>query len=191
MHFDSELCQIAYRYRTDKCPQIRHSYTPLYYRLLNPQREEVKKVLELGIGTPARMVGNSGYQVGAGLKMWRDFFPQAEVYGVDIDPDAMFTEERIKTFQYNVTDGAHLHELLENIGTDIDLVIDDASHLRRHQIITCHYLMKMLNPGVFYFIEDIRHPKKLMQELGRKYNCLLFDGISPNRSDKMILVRHK
>ena len=46
----TKLCKLAYKYGTDKCPQIHHSYTPFYYELLNPKRNEIKKFVELGIG---------------------------------------------------------------------------------------------------------------------------------------------
>ncbi|MFA4834871.1 MAG: class I SAM-dependent methyltransferase [Dehalococcoidia bacterium] len=191
MNFETHLCRIAYENRTDKCPQIRHSYTPLYYRLLQPRRQEIKKVLELGIGTPERIVGTPGYQVGASLRMWRQFFPNAMIYGVDIDPAAMFSDTRIETILCDATDREQIKNLIEHIGADIDMVVDDASHVRRAQIISCCEIMELVNPGVFYFIEDIRHPRKVMELLSKRYDCLLFDGVARIRADKMILVRHK
>lgn len=39
----------------------------------------------------------SAYRPGASLRVWRDFFPNAVIYGWDIDPSAMvYDEERIK-----------------------------------------------------------------------------------------------
>jgi len=49
------LCDIAFKYGTDKCPQLGHSYTPFYYDLLKDKRETIKKVLEFGIGGPETM----------------------------------------------------------------------------------------------------------------------------------------
>lgn len=42
----TELCELAYKYGTDKCPQIKHFYTPYYYKLFKDRRLSVKKVLE-------------------------------------------------------------------------------------------------------------------------------------------------
>ena len=28
----TELCEIFYKYKSDKCPKIKHSYSPEYYK---------------------------------------------------------------------------------------------------------------------------------------------------------------
>src|SRR3989304_3769693 len=82
------LCKLALKYGTDKCPQLKHSYTPFYYQLLKDKRREIKKVLEMGIGffpgMPEKKVFfdpglKRTYHMGASLYMWRDFFPNAQV----------------------------------------------------------------------------------------------------------------
>lgn len=70
-------------------------YGGLYGVLLSPIRECVRCVVEIGIGTmipgrPSSMVGVVGagtYRPGASLRAWRDFFPNADVHGVDVAPD--------------------------------------------------------------------------------------------------------
>ena len=97
--FETPLCEIAYKYGVDRCPQINHSYTPFYYELLKDMRESVKKVVELGVGSRNIMASSPPqYRAGAGLYMWQEFFPNAQIFGIDIDPDAMMEDERIKTF---------------------------------------------------------------------------------------------
>lgn len=190
MRFETILCEIAYKYGTDKCPQIRHSYTPVYYRLLNHRRETVKKVLEIGIGCQETMVDTPGYETGASLRMWREFFPKATIYGIDVLIKTMFKDERIETILCNAADQDQVKTLINQIGPDIDVVIDDGSHWRKDQIDACSYIMPLLNKGVYYFIEDIEYPRLLLRELSM-HNCLLFDGTNKKRSDKMLLVRHK
>lgn len=189
--FETELCELAFRYRTDKCPQLNHSYTPFYYRLLHPRRQLVRKMLELGIGHPRRMRHVvTDYQVGASLYMWRDFFPQAQIYGADILPEAMFAAERIQTFLCDETKPEDLRQVIAQTGPDLDLVVDDASHARRHQIHACLTLMPLLQRQVIYIIEDINHPRKILAALA-DYDCLLFEGTNQRRSDKLIMVRHR
>ena len=190
MRFETPLCEIAYRERTDKCPQIRHSYTPVYYRLFFPIRESVKKVLEIGIGCQETMIDTPNYKTGASLRMWREFFPNAEIHGADILPETMFEDDRIKTHLCDATDPEQVAKLIGEIGSDIDLVIDDGSHWRRDQINAAKNLMHLLHRKVYYFIEDIEHQRLLLRELNR-YHCLLFEGTSGQRKDKMILVRHR
>ena len=56
--------------RTDK--NTVHSYLPLYQNLLINKKETAKNVLEVGI------------YLGGSIKLWSDFFINANVYGLDI-----------------------------------------------------------------------------------------------------------
>lgn len=163
----TELCDIAFKYGTDKCPQVSHNYTPFYHDLFSPQRQTIKKVLELGIGENVyrEKMNHKTPEVGASLKMWRDYFPNAMVYGVDISPEPQFTDERIQTFRADATSQEDLALLIKEIGDNIDIIIDDASHKTTDQILTCRLLMPMVRNGVTYIIEDVRDPKKVLEGL--------------------------
>ena len=56
--------------RTDK--NTIHSYLPLYDSLLSSKKESAKNVLEIGICQ------------GGSIKLWRDYFASAQIYGIDI-----------------------------------------------------------------------------------------------------------
>lgn len=104
----TELCDLARKYGTDKVPPEWHSYTPVYYELMKNKRD-IKKMLEIGIGTVGTMGHIGNYKVGASLRMWRDFFPQATIFGCDIEPEAMIkNEDRIKTFLCDQSNGESL-----------------------------------------------------------------------------------
>ena len=64
------LEQIVDNSRTDK--NTTHSYLPLYQDLLISKKETAKNVLEIGIYN------------GGSIKLWSDFFTNANVYGLDI-----------------------------------------------------------------------------------------------------------
>ena len=64
------LEEIVDNSRTDK--NTTHSYLPLYQNLLINKRETAKNVLEVGICH------------GGSIKLWSDFFINANVYGLDI-----------------------------------------------------------------------------------------------------------
>lgn len=192
LKFETPLCEIAFKYGTDKCPQIRHSYTPFYYGLFRNRRETVAKVLELGIGCPARMVEVPGYRTGASLYMWREFFPNAQIYGADIEPETMFKDERIETLLCDETKAGDLEALIGKTGSDIDLVVDDAIHARRPQIFAALTLMPLLNRKIIYVIEDVRHPDKVLRLLAHAgYDVQLIPEAPGNRSDNLIMVRHR
>lgn len=175
------LCKIAESYGTDKCPQIKHHYTPFYYDLFKNKRNKVKKVVELGIGyykdmQKQELIYDRGlnriYHRGASLYMWRDFFPKAKIYGADIRPEAMFKDVRIKTFVVDERKNEDLEKLIKEIGADIDIFIDDASHKVADQIFTAKVVLPLLKKGATYIIEDVsrsRHITEALKEYPDKY----------------------
>lgn len=173
------LCEIAFKYGTDKCPQLKHSYTPFYYQLFKDKQKSVKKILELGIGHYKGMDKNEwffdpglnrDYHRGASLYMWRDFFPNALVYGADRVPETIFQDERITTILVDERKKADLENLIRQAGSDIDILIDDASHKVADQIFAAQTLLPLLNDDVTYIIEDVGHTKKIINSLGGSYN---------------------
>ena len=159
----TELCKLALKYGADKCPQIGHMYTPFYYEYFLPIRDKVKKVLEFGIGNKRMAKMIPGYVMGPSIRMWRDFFPNAQVFGADVAKESFFTDDRIQTFYCDETDEAQVKKLIEKIGPDIDIVIDDANHSIDSQMNLFKYMMPLLNPGVIYVCEDCRRTRQMMK----------------------------
>jgi hypothetical protein len=168
---ETPLCKLAYKYRTDKCPKIKHVYTPFYYEMFKYKRRFIKKVLEMGIGYDSIMPHcGKEYQAGASLRMWRDFFPNAQVYGVDISPKAMFEDERIETFLYDERKKSDIEEIVKQTGSDIDLFIDDGLHHYKHQIFLAKTILPLLKDDVIYIIEDVSHSRVVARELS-EFEC--------------------
>ena len=168
------LCEIAFKYGTDKCPQLKHAYTPFYYQLFKDRQASVKKLLELGIGHYRGMEKNEWtydpglnrkYHRGASLYMWRDFFTAALIYGIDRVPEAIFQDSRIKTFLCDERSEDDLKKLVKDMGSDVDIVVDDASHHVADQIFAAKTLLPLLNKNVTYIIEDVSHSKHIMKAL--------------------------
>jgi hypothetical protein len=146
--------------------------------LLKDKQKTVKKVLELGIGHYKGMDKNEWtfdpglnrkYHRGASLYMWRDFFPQAQIFGADRVSEAMFEDQRIKTFLIDERNSEDLKQLIAKTGSDIELVIDDASHRVDDQIFAAKTLLPLLNDNVTYIIEDVSHSRairKALDEIG-------------------------
>jgi 23S rRNA U2552 (ribose-2'-O)-methylase RlmE/FtsJ len=132
-------------YGTDK--NTVHSYGPLYAQLFTPLRHSTTSVLEIGI------------QSGGSLRAWRDYFPNATVYGVDIDPSCMFVEERIETVVADQGDYNGL--LLPLLNKTFDIVIDDGSHKLTDQVLSFFYLWPTVRMGGLYCIEDPQDPATL------------------------------
>lgn len=175
----SELSEIAFKYGSDRCPQNGHTYTEYYFDLLKDKREDVKKVLEIGIGN------------GSGLMMWREFFPNAKIYGVDNRGRLMLRRNRIASFHCDQRDQEGLKRIIEKIGRDIDLVIDDGSGRPEDQLATCLALMPHLQKSVTYIIEDAVDPG-IITKLDN-YDCEIpsLKENALNNSDKIIRVQHR
>ena len=194
------LCKLGYKYGTDKCPQIKHSYTPFYYQLLKSRRQSIKKVLEIGIGLYRKnyhhpeVVDEDGVKQylfrGASLYMWRDFFPNAQIYGADIRPQTLFEDERIKTYLCDERSRVDLVNLIKNTGSDIDLVVDDASHRVNDQIFMAQTLIPLLDKNVLYIIEDVTHSKVISRALSG-YDTYVVDVPRKRHGGMLYVIQHK
>jgi hypothetical protein len=182
----TRLCSFAQIHGTDKYPW----YTPFYDLLLRDVREDIRTVLEIGIGTIPTMRHMPGYQPGASLRMWRDYFPNATIYGIDIAQDAVYLArgEGIETF---LADASKQSELLRiaAITGKLDLIIDDGSHDPEHQILAAHTLMPYLNHGGLYIIEDVNDPEAVSQGLGLPHHIVRCRQAGDERQGKLILIQ--
>jgi hypothetical protein len=142
------LDALASLFGTDKGPAV-HGYTTYYARHLRRQRCSVRSVLELGIGGDDNPV-----QGGASLKMWRSYFPGATIYGLDICAKSLLPEPRIVVLQGDQSDQAFLARLAASYGP-FDLIVDDGSHIGRHQRASFTTLFPAVRPGGLYVIEDL------------------------------------
>lgn len=181
----TELCDLGFLYKTDKCPQIKHHFTEFYYEMFKDKREDIKKVVEIGIGNMAPY-----FVIGASLYMWRDWFPNAMIYGADIEPDLMFRDNRIKTFICDQRNEKDLKSLIDMIGSDIDLFIDDGSHIPEDQIFTCLTVMPLLKQDAMYVIEDVGHREIVHHFEDYNYNILKLNRRKYN-DDCMVVVTKK
>ena len=109
-----------------------HSYSNYYYNLFDHCKNEIKLLFELGIGTnnpslPSNMTSNG--KPGASLKIWKDYFPNCQIYGADIDKDILFNEERIFTFHVDQLIKDSIDQMWIKIQkNNFDIIIDDGLH---------------------------------------------------------------
>ncbi len=125
----------------------------IYPRYFEHRRDKIKTLLELGLGN------------GGGVEMWEEYFPNAEIYAVDkIGTNLLENKRQIRTrleskprIHFRLGDQAD-EEFLQEVSDEVgewDIVIDDASHIARDQIISFEKLWPRVKPGGIYFIEDI------------------------------------
>lgn len=160
----TELCVLFEKYKADKCPAVHHTYSPGYYELLNPIKDKVSNMLEIGIGNVPlmRQIIPEGYIPGASIKAWRDFFTKATVYAVDILPEVLFSDDRIKTYQVDQSSVTSIQSFMKTIREQVseqlmfDFIIDDGSHMIDHMIISGYEFPNYLKKDGIYIIEDIQ-----------------------------------
>jgi hypothetical protein len=148
------LCDLADKHMTDKGGSSTvyggvpgdtcHTYTPVYHEMFGHRRQAVRRVLEVGVNA------------GSSLRMWEEYFPAAEIYGLDIRREVLFSSGRIRC--YHADQGSAqslLAAVAETGGGAFDLIIDDGSHIDAHQILTAETLLPCLAKNGIYVIEDI------------------------------------
>ncbi len=155
------LDELAHKYLTDKCVDFGHDYIPTYEKYFTPIQQKVLNVLEIGIGggmheRAMQVHFGERFQKGNCLRMWRDFFPNATIHAVDIDPTSMIEgEDRLITFVADQSSQQDLDNVMKRIGKPLDVVVDDGSHNLHHQTMSFCYLYPYLNSKAIYVIEDI------------------------------------
>lgn len=138
---NSELDSIGKRLGTDKSSE-KHNYLRKYEFFLSKYKEEVFNLIELGI-----------YK-GKSLEMWREYFKNANVIGVDIDDNCReFEDKGVKVEICDLSDMENVVNLGEKYKPKI--VIDDASHVWSHQIKSFMGLFPYIQNGGLFIMEDI------------------------------------
>lgn len=163
----AELCD---KYGSDKgtvsegphpYPWRAHTYTDYYSGLFGLARAHVRNVFECGLGTnnpdlPSSM-GARG-KPGASLRAWRDYFPNAQIVGADVDRAILFEEDRIRTHYVDQTNPEAIRELWSTVGdVQFDIMIDDGLHTFEAGACFFQHSFHKLRPGGVYVIEDVSH----------------------------------
>lgn len=146
----SGLDTIALRTQTDKNSKS-HNYTAIYDPLFTPFRWDTFNFLEVGI-----------YH-GASIRMWREWFPNATIYGID-NRQKRFNEfnrveirigsnsERVVLDKVDQSNAEQLTEYAKKGPWRV--IVDDGSHKSSHQKLTFDILWDQVEPGGYYIIED-------------------------------------
>ena len=152
---DKSLRELALSHGTDK--EGRHSYADAYDRHFRHLRTDPITLLEIGIGGYAGPgVGYSDpTRGGASLRMWKEYFPNARIIGLDIQDKSPLQEDRITILRGDQGDSALLERIAGDYGP-FDIVVDDGSHHTKHVITTFEVLFPYLSDRGIYAIEDLQ-----------------------------------
>jgi len=128
------------KHKTDK--SLYHDYHIPYSENLSKYENKEIKLLEIGV------------RDGCSLRAWKELFPKATIYGMDIDSSCKILE---KEGFHIIIGNQNNKEYLDLFGNNqFDVIIDDGSHFNKHIINTFNHLFhKNLKPGGIYIIEDL------------------------------------
>ena len=122
-----------------------HAYGPIYDELFHPRKDKVRNVLEIGVLS------------GASLVNLANFFPQANILGIDID----LKNVRYGTDNPRVTmiecDATKVEDFTLSLITlaGFDIVIDDGSHAPEDMVASFVIWSSKVKSGGLYVIEDV------------------------------------
>ena len=132
------LEEIVDNSKTDK--NTTHSYLPLYQNLLINKKETAKNVLEIGIF------------YGGSIKLWSDFFTNANVYGLDI---------------------IHIDNVWEEIKNQEKIILHTSTDAYNNDFFVNHLLNK--NIQFDFMLDDGPHTLESMKQFIKLYSQIMTD----------------
>jgi predicted O-methyltransferase YrrM len=138
------------KYDSDKC--VLHNYNYLYAVLFTKIKYTSKHIMEVGT-----------YK-GASLRSWKEYFINADIYGIDIDPDTVFEEQRIHTMIADQNIMESMNEVNRKWPQGYDVVIDDGWHQPEASVYTMIAFIPQLKKGGIYILEDIDQKYRIFYE---------------------------
>lgn len=179
----SDMKQSLHYFSIETDKSWAHQYIHVYEALFEPIRANVQNVLEIGV-----MDGDS-------LRMWRDYFDQAQICGIDIDDrtNRMVEEERINV----IIADAYTPEAMSIFDTKFDVIVDDGPHSLVTQMFCAQHYSNLLSSNGVLVIEDIPsaewipHIASVVPEHLKPYMYGIDRRIAPNRmslNDELMFV---
>ena len=117
-------------------------FIQLYEKYFEPFRNLKINILEIGV------------ENGDSLRIWREYFPNANICGIDI-AKKNFIIKNTDILMGDQSDPKFLKLLIDKY-KNFDIVIDDGSHQSKHIIESFKYLFPHLNFNGLYVIEDLQ-----------------------------------
>lgn len=144
------LTDIGCRHGTDKVDGYHtlfgRNYMEVYEMYFEPLRNKPIRILEIGVLN------------GGSFRSWRDYFPNAEVHGMDIHPSTKKHEDADRNMFIHLIDCSSDEKLALFAATFpdyFDIILDDGSHINSITKKTFEHLYPCLKNHGYYIIEDL------------------------------------
>ena len=138
------------------CDKLRHHYHKVYEKDFASLRNENINILEVGIWK------------GTSHSTWHEYFPNAQIYGIDIfsrmkpEDVKILSEERVHWLKADTTH-KETYDIVKEWGVQFDIIIDDGRHTPEANANTFINLIDFLKEDGSYYIEDV-WPLDIMTE---------------------------
>ena len=141
--------QYAQPLKQDSRKIIAHGYAKIYEKYLKNNKDRILNIIELG-----SFYGNAS-------AAFFFYFKNAKIYSADINPDMyLYSSKRLKNFFTDTSSRSSIEKNIINKKIKFDLIIEDASHMLKDQIISLFTLFRTLNSGGLFIVEEIDFPEK-------------------------------
>ena len=126
-----------------------HGYSKFYEKVFLEFKDKKINVLEIG-----SFYGN------ASAAMFF-YFRNANIFGADINPDMFnYTSKRMTSFFVNSSSVSSIQKNIIDKKIEFKIIIEDASHMLKDQIISLFYLFPILESGGYFIVEELDFPEK-------------------------------
>jgi len=123
-----------------------HGFSEIYDDYLVSNKNNITKVLEIGVCSGKSLIG------------WSFYFPNAKIIGLDREDKSWLNTDKIQTIILDQSNEEHLKEFASKIKHKnyfFDLIVDDGSHHMKDQQITLANFFPLLKSGGIYILEDL------------------------------------
>ena len=125
-----------------------HGYSEIYEKYFFKKKENNLNILELG-----SFYGNAAAS-------FYYYFKNSTIYSGDIYPDLYrYSSTRIKNFYIDTSNEISIKKNILNNNLDFDIIIEDASHSLKDQIISLFLLFKKISPKGLFVCEELDFPE--------------------------------
>jgi predicted RNase H-like HicB family nuclease len=153
-----KIAEILLNYETDKNygvikPKEGHTYGETYDEIFEKFDKEAQlNILEIGV------------QKGGSLCAWNDYFPNANIYGVDI-VDVRLEKYKRESINFILSDVRDPDLKKKFVNIKFDIIIDDGDHSLSSVLYVVNTYLDTLSVGGFLIIEDCQQPRYWVQQI--------------------------
>jgi len=146
MNKQTTLRDLYLEHKKGKVSSKWESYFTIYERHLEGLRLKRLNMVEIGV------------QNGGSLDLWSQYFPFAQICGIDVDhrvSKLVYETNRISVLVGAASSKEVISKVQANFPNGLDIVIDDGSHRSKDTVYNFVNYFHLLKPGGLFIVEDM------------------------------------